>query len=193
MTEAKPLIDPPVTITVSRLVKPGCETEFEKLASEVSQHANTFPGHLGTDLFRPSGDNKEYRIIYKFDCMSHFYAWKNSEIRTDYYKKIKPLLCKPPQVSVLTGLETWFDLPNHQGPLAPPPRYKMAIVSWIAIYPLVILILEVLNPIVSHLNIPAKAAMITLIAIPTMTYILMPRMTQWFSRWLYPTIPEKIE
>lgn len=191
MTEKNKLFDPPVTITISREVKPGCEAKFEKLISEVSSTADGFPGHLGTNLFRPSGKTKEYRIIYKFDCMSHFHAWQTSKIRADYYKKIRPLIMKPPQIQVLTGLETWFDLPG-QGALVAPPRYKMAMVSWLAIYPLVILILECLSPILNPLPIPARAAIITLIAIPSMTYILMPQMSKWFSKWLYPKIPESI-
>lgn len=193
INETTKKIDPPVTVTISRHVKPGHELEFEALVSAVSHEANHFTGHLGTNLFRPDGkNNHEYRIIYKFDCMSHFHAWQTSDIRANYYKKIDALLTDPPQIHVLTGLETWFKLPNYQGALVPPPRYKMAIVSWIAIYPLVIVILNVLAPFLSSLSIPARAAIITLIAIPSMTYVIMPRMTQLFSRWLYPEIPEDI-
>ncbi len=184
-------IDPPVTITITRLVKPGCEAKFEQLISEVSQTANSFPGHLGTNLFRPDANTKSYQIIYKFDCLSNFHQWETSKVRADYYKKIRPLLLTDPKIQVLTGLETWFNLPG-QGALVPPPRYKMATVSWIAIYPLVILILELLQPILNPLPIPFRAGIITLIAIPSMTYILMPRMTKWFANWLYPRIPEKI-
>lgn len=180
--------DPPVTVTVSRNVKPGCETQFEALVSEVARAAEAFPGHLGTIVFRPSGDNHDYRVIYKFDCMSHFHQWQISTIRADKYRAIDPLLSKPLHLQILTGLETWFDLPGSQCPLVPPPRYKMAIVSWLAIYPLVVLILESLNFILIHLPIPLKAAIITLICIPTMTYVLMPRMTRLFSKWLYPTV-----
>ena len=185
-------IDPPVTVTISRKVKPGCEKEFERLVSELSQEAVRFPGNLGTNLFRPTGKTLEYRIIYKFDCMRHFHKWEKSSIRAAYYKKISPLLLAEPDMRVLTGLETWFNLPNDKGALVPPPKYKMAIISWLAIYPLVILILVCLNPILSALSIPLRAAMITLIAIPSMTYVLMPYMSRIFSSWLYPQILEQV-
>ena len=69
-------------MTVARQVKPGCELEFERLAAELSQQANRFPGHLGTNLFRPADKDLEYRIIYKFDSMSNFHQWATSKIRT---------------------------------------------------------------------------------------------------------------
>lgn len=185
-------IDPPITVSITRKVKVGREAEFERLITAIADAAKDFPGHLGTNVFRPSGNSLEYRVIYKFDCMSHFHAWETSSIRADYYRQVALLLCAPPEIQMLTGLETWFNLPSYQGVLTPPPRYKMAITSWLAIYPLVILILECLNPILSHLPIPLRALIITLIAIPTMTYVLMPRMTKLCARWLYPKIPEQL-
>lgn len=181
-------MDPPVTVSVIRQVKPGCELAFETLAAQLSKEAKLYPGHLGTNLFRPPNSELEYHIIYKFDCMSHFHAWEISDIRAKYYKEILPLLVKEPEVQILSGLETWFDLPYYKGTLITPPRYKMAIISWLAIYPLIVVILECLSPILTALPIPLRAAIITLIAIPSMTYILMPYMARIFSAWLYPQI-----
>ena len=87
---------------------------------------------------------------------------------------------------VMTGLETWFNLPHYNGAIIPPPRYKMALISWLAIYPLVLVILELLNPILIILPIPLRAAIITLISITSMTYFLMPHIVRLFSAWLYP-------
>ena len=188
-----PIADPPISVSIIRQVKAGHEQEFERLVTELAQAASHYDGHLTTHLFRPSGKDLEYRVVYTFDCMRHFHQWQVSEVRAAYYQKIAVLLNTPPQLQVLTGLETWFTVSDHQGALVPPPRYKMAITSWLAIYPLVIIILECLNPMLAHLPIPARALIITLIAIPTMTYVLMPRMTRLFARWLYPKIPEHIE
>ena len=62
------LIDPPVTVVISRRVKRGCEKAFEKFISGITASAMTFEGHLGTNVFRPSSPaDNEYRIIFKFD------------------------------------------------------------------------------------------------------------------------------
>jgi antibiotic biosynthesis monooxygenase (ABM) superfamily enzyme len=42
----------------------------------------------------------------------------------------------PMRTEYLTGLETWFTLPTDPGAPAP-PRYKMALLTWITIFPLI--------------------------------------------------------
>ena len=70
------LTDPPVTVVISRKVKPGCKKAFEKFISGITASAMTFKGHLGTSVFRPgSPTDNEYRIIFKFDRASNLQIW----------------------------------------------------------------------------------------------------------------------
>jgi hypothetical protein len=46
----------------------------------------------------------------------------------------------PLRTQVLTGLESWCTLPTQPG-LPPPPRYKMALVTWMTIFPLITLVM----------------------------------------------------
>lgn len=63
--------DPPVTVVITRKVKPGCKKAFEKFISGITSSAMTFDGHLGTNVFRPSNPrDSTYRIIFKFDRAS---------------------------------------------------------------------------------------------------------------------------
>ncbi|HEY5987201.1 MAG TPA: hypothetical protein VIV12_12630, partial [Streptosporangiaceae bacterium] len=45
----------------------------------------------------------------------------------------------------LTGLESWFTLPT-QPAAPPPPPYKMAILTWVTIFPLITLVIVVSAP-----------------------------------------------
>jgi uncharacterized protein len=40
----------------------------------------------------------------------------------------------PRQYETASGLETWFTLPDRKSGVAPPPRWKMTIVVFIAAY-----------------------------------------------------------
>jgi antibiotic biosynthesis monooxygenase (ABM) superfamily enzyme len=51
----------------------------------------------------------------------------------------RPLLHEEEKVHVLTGLETWFTLPSKPGEPAP-PRYKMAVVNCLGVFPVVAVI-----------------------------------------------------
>lgn len=185
----KDLIDPPVTVVISRKVKPGCKAAFEKFISGITAAAMTFEGHLGTNVFRPSSPtDNEYRIIFKFDRASNLQIWQQSECRRQWLARAESLRLEPARIRVITGLETWFTLPSSSPQINPPPRYKMATVTFLALFPSIQLANLTLAPLLELLSLPllVKSLMITVILVLLMTYVLMPRMTKLFSGWLYP-------
>jgi uncharacterized protein len=88
-------------------------------------------------------------------------------------------------VQVLTGLETWFTLP---GKLVqqPPKRYKMAVLSTLAVFIIAQGLGLVLAPALASLYPLLRAFVLTVINVWILTYIVMPRVTRLFYRWLYP-------
>jgi uncharacterized protein len=85
----------------------------------------------------------------------------------------------------LTGLESWFTLPADPG-ASPPPPYKMALVTWALIFPLITAIVYFLGPTLAGIPLVPRLAITTAIAVPVMTWILMPRVTRLLRGWLYP-------
>jgi uncharacterized protein len=82
-------------------------------------------------------------------------------------------------------LETWFDLPGPDAaPRPPPPRWKMWLVSLVALYPLVVLFQWALAPRVEGWPLAAKAAVFPLVLLTTMTYVVMPLVSRVLRRWL---------
>ena len=66
----------PITVIISRRVKPEMVEEFESLTSEMTQRASKFSGYLGTTLFKPSsGIDPEYRIMFRFQDISSLQEW----------------------------------------------------------------------------------------------------------------------
>ncbi len=170
---------------ISRRVKPGCEPDFEVFLAGVTEACSQFPGYLGSSIFRPAtADDPEYRVIFKFDRLSNLRRWETSQQRHHWFSQAAALTESPPQIQVLTGLETWFTLPGR-AELVPPPRYKMVVVTWLAVFPLITLLSTILQPYVGDFPLPLRVMLITAIAVPVMTYGLMPQMTRWFAGWLY--------
>ena len=56
---------------------------------------------------------------------------KSSE-RQEWLERANPLIEKPENVQVLTGLEALVSLPNTTSPS--PPKYKTAFVTWIGVF-----------------------------------------------------------
>ena len=178
--------DPPVTAVASRRVKPGREREFEEWVSGILVAVNKFPGYLGSEILRPMGlEDDEYRIIFRFDHASNLHAWENSKERHYWLRQSRPLLQEKEKVHVLTGLETWFTLPSKPGEPAP-PRYKMAIVTWLAVFPVVAVIFSLFGQWLNLLPTLLRTLVFTVVMVTLMTYVIMPRATRLFSFWLYP-------
>ena len=181
-------VDPPVTVVVTRKVKPGCKKAFEEFISGITAAAMTFEGHLGTNVFRPNSPaDNEYKIIFKFDRASNLRVWEESECRRQWLARAESLRLEPARIRVITGLETWFTLPAPQR-ISPPPRYKMATITLLALFPLIQLANFTLVPLLELLPLPLllRGLIVTAILVLLMTYVVMPRMTKLFSRWLYP-------
>jgi uncharacterized protein len=178
----------PVTVDVMQRVKPGCEADFEQVLTDLIQAAEAFAGHLGVTVFRPSDrKNPEYRIVFKFDRLSHLRQWEYSPIRRRLLERAKRLTVDSGQFTILTGLETWFTLPA-QGAIVPPPRYKMLLVSLIAIIPLSNLLNLLLQNPLQSLPPLFRSLILTTVMLSITTYVVMPRMTRLFSGWLYPKL-----
>ena len=181
-------VDPPVTVVISRRVKPGCEAAFEKFISGITATAMTFEGHLGTNVFRPNSPaDNEYQIIFKFDRASNLQIWEESECRRQWLARAESLRLEPAKIRVITGLETWFTLPSPRR-ITPPPRYKMATITLLALFPLIQLVGRIFAPLLNLFPLPLllRSLILTAITVLLMTYVAMPRMTKLFAKWLYP-------
>lgn len=177
--------DPPATGVAARRIEPGREGEFEEWTSGILGAVKEFPGYLGSEVLRPSNsEDDEYRIIYRFDHTSNLERWEESDERRRWLDRAEPFV-REQKVSRLTGLETWFTLPSKEGQPAP-PRYKMAVVTWLAVFPLATVIFMILQPLLGGAPSVLRTFVFTLIMVSLMTYVVMPRMTRLFSFWLYP-------
>jgi antibiotic biosynthesis monooxygenase (ABM) superfamily enzyme len=175
----------PVTTTVTRRVKPGHEAFYEQFLTGVIAAASEFPGHLGVEVFRPeSATAGEYRTVYRFDTEEHLQAWLDSDERAAWLERAEPHVIGPMRTSFVTGLETWFTLPGSPG-RAPPP-HKMALLTWITIFPLITAIVVIVGPLIDDLPLVPRLAITTALAVPLMTWVVMPRVTRLLRGWLYP-------
>jgi uncharacterized protein len=176
----------PVTATVTRRIKPGHEDAYEEFLAGISGAAKAFPGYLGDEVFRPAGSTGgEYRVVYRFDSSAHLRGWLESRERAAWLERAEPHVAGPMRTQFLTGLESWFTLPTQPGAPVPPP-YKMAILTWVTIFPLITLVVVVSAPLIGSLPIVPRLAVTTLVTVFLMTWAVMPRVTRLMHRWLYP-------
>ena len=176
-----------VTVCITRTVKPAREREFEHWLDGVGRAAAQFPGHQGLNVLRPtSPGSREYVYIFRFDNYPHLRAWEESRERREWVERAQELTEGEARKQVVTGLEYWFTLPHMPGVTAP-PRGRMAMVTLLAIYPLILFLPAALSPALESLPLMVRGLVVSALLVGLMTYVVMPRMTRLFAAWLYPS------
>ena len=182
---------PPVTVLITRRVPQGRAREFERLMAGMQAAAAAFPGHMGGFLIPPEqAEQGCYRTLFAFDTATNLQAWTQSRERQRWHRRIADVTHGDAATRVLSGLETWFALPSART-RSPPPRWKMAIVTWMGIFPLVQLISHTVAPLLGHWVHPLLVAMVsTALITAAMTWVVMPALVPLLSNWLYPASAE---
>lgn len=179
----------PVTVVFARDVKPDCVDEFEKWINGIKEVIRQFDGYQGMDVIRP-GDHAhpEYVIVLRFDDYPCLRAWMASPEREEWVEKSKPLTIGETFIQEAHGFEPWFTLPEHHHAPSAPPKHKMAALTILAIYPLLLVVSSLLGLLLGHLIHRTLVILLTVIVlVPLMTYYVMPWVTGLFRGWLYPT------
>lgn len=65
-----------------------------------------------------------------------------------------------------------------------PKKWKMALLSWVCIYPLINILFVLLMPQIEHLHNLLKTLILTLILVPLMG-VLLGQLQKRFQNWLY--------
>ena len=70
----------------------------------------------------------------------------------------------------------------------PVSHHRLTLLNWLGIYPTITLLLWLLpEELRSELPLPVLTLVATAVAVPLMSYVVMPRLIRWFGRWLSPT------
>jgi antibiotic biosynthesis monooxygenase (ABM) superfamily enzyme len=69
-------------------------------------------------------------------------------------------------------------------PCAPPSRHRMAVIVWLAIYPTITLLLAIGGSAIAEWPLPFRTLALTLVAVPLMVFVLLPRLQRLLAPWL---------
>jgi|TARA_R110000868_G_scaffold40927_2_gene140532 antibiotic biosynthesis monooxygenase (ABM) superfamily enzyme len=142
----------PVTVCISRKIKSGCETKYEKWISGVIDAASDFVGHMGCNVLRPApATGDKYVIIYRFDNYANCMKWELSYLRQQWLDKLESIVEGESSTCRNTGLEFWFDLPELPINKKPSP-HKMALVLVVIVYILVMAINIIFESLFEGMN-----------------------------------------
>ncbi len=176
------------TIVITHRVRSDKHAEYEAWVSEISPLARSVPGHLDWNLVRPiPGASETYTVIIRFQTAEHLKNWINSSERKQLIEKVQPLLVSEDDFYISSGLDFWFTPAGAKAKV--PVRWKQYLLTWSAIYPLVLGVPHLVSPALGAIgfspNVLLNTFVATAVVVYLMIYVVMPRYTRLVQRWLF--------
>ena len=172
----------PIHVAITRKIKPGREAEFQ---AALKDFFTTSFGHAGVQgasmLVPPPGSSSpEFGILRTFANAQERDAFYASPMFKAWEDRIKPLTEGEPVHRQLTGLEAWFRSPQN-----PPPRWKMAIATYLGVVPVIMGLSLTLGPLVRSWNFVLNNLVFNACVVILLTWVVMPIITRILYRWLH--------
>jgi antibiotic biosynthesis monooxygenase (ABM) superfamily enzyme len=178
-------MDSPIHIAITRRVRKDCVGDYERALGEFARRSLLEHGARGVHyIFPPPGsDSTEYGVLRTFASAEDRDAFYKSPLYKEWVAQIAPWVVGESKCRELRGLEAWFREPS----LPMPPDWKMALLTWVAVWPVSIFVPAVLNPLLGpKFNFYIGAGIIAAGIVVILTWVAMPLLVKITHRWLYP-------
>lgn len=174
----------PIHEAITRRIKPGCEAEFQAALQGFFRDSFANAGVQGASMLvpPPGSTSPEFGILRTFASAVERDAFYASPMFKAWEERIRPLTEGEPVYRELNGLEAWF-----RSPQSPPPVWKMALLTWIAVWPVSMAVPAVLNPLIGQ-RVPnlVFAGAVAAGIVVVLTWAAMPLLVRIMKGWLQP-------
>jgi antibiotic biosynthesis monooxygenase (ABM) superfamily enzyme len=165
-------------------VAPGNEKEFERWHARVRERQATYPGFLGCEVQPPTGTfQQEWVTLLRFDSNEHLDNWLQSDDRSRLLREADEIIDRSNQRRVRTSFEGWFKFGADD---KPPPSWKQAAIVLLCLFPVVMLEITLLNPVLAWINVAPATFIANVISVGVLTWPLIPLASKAMQWWLSP-------
>jgi antibiotic biosynthesis monooxygenase (ABM) superfamily enzyme len=174
-----------VTVSITRIVKPGSEAAFERALHEFVQRSLALDGQLGVHIMRPApgSGSREYGIVRKFANREALASFRISPEYLEWNHIATALTEGSGRIEVLNGLESWFTPPG--APLRPLPKWKMALLTVLGVFPTSLFLGETVGRLTRAWPLPLRALVFALLMVAILTWVVMPLLSRLVHPWLF--------
>jgi antibiotic biosynthesis monooxygenase (ABM) superfamily enzyme len=182
------LADPPVAEVFTHRVRNGKANAYIAWRRRAIAAQAHYPGYLATDSFEPHGKSQEEWIdIVRYDSVEHLEIWMKSKERQQLLSELTPLVESVHEHRLATGLEGWFNLNRRADePINVPPVWKQTVSVVFALYPTVMVLALLINPLLKQLAFPVQMLIANILSCTLLSYLVMPFVTRSLKFWLSP-------
>jgi uncharacterized protein len=178
-------MDEPIHIAITLRVRKNRVAEFERALADFARQSLAESGARGVYcLYPPSGsDSTEYGVMRSFASPADRDAFYQTAVFNDWLTRVEPMVEGRSTRRQLVGLEAWF----RDGGEPMPPRWKMALLTWPAVWLVSMLVRAVVAPTLGpKLPQVLESGVVTAGVVLILTWIAMPFLVKIARPWLQP-------
>lgn len=184
LSETAPTVDESVTAVITNRVRPNAEVEFRNWLSRIQSAQAQFPGYMGVEVQPPiAGVSAEWVSLLRFDTAEHLRAWMESPECAALTAEAEPLLEVGEYRVARASFRNW--LPDAER-AEDPPVWKVNAIVLLVLYPVVLLTVVFINPILSPLGVALTVFIGNVIGVAATGFWLVPWAAGKMARWLSP-------
>jgi antibiotic biosynthesis monooxygenase (ABM) superfamily enzyme len=173
-----------VTQVIFSRIKPGMEESYRKWAARMQQAQARYEGYRGMYIQAPAPGGTHWITMLRFDTAEHLRAWLAAPERASMLEEARAFIESEELVRLATSFPGWVRIDPETG--KGPPDWKTALLVLLGLYPIVVLELLYLNPLLSGL-VPAVGIFIgNVLSVAATSFLTMPLFVRTFDWWLFP-------
>jgi antibiotic biosynthesis monooxygenase (ABM) superfamily enzyme len=172
----------PVHVAITRRIKPGREQEFQAALKEFFAESLAQSGVRGAAMLvpPPGSSSMEFGILRSFANAAERDTFYASPLYVEWKKRVAALSEGEPDIRELHGLEAFY----RGNSAVPPPRWKMAIATYLGVVPVIMTLSLTLGPLIRSWNFVLNNLVFNAVVVALLTWAVMPLITRALHGWL---------
>ncbi|WP_227322480.1 hypothetical protein [Acidisoma silvae] len=173
-----------VTEVIATEIEPGREDAFQSWAEGMQTAQASFPGYMGTLIQAPiSADIPYWTTLVRFAMPEQLEAWLASAERRALLERSDPTVSHWKSQRLANPFSGWFPTGPDQ---APPAAWKQTCLVLLVLFPVVMLEIRFLSPLLTHVPMAIATFIGNAISVSLVSWPLMKVAIALLGWWLNP-------
>jgi Uncharacterized protein conserved in bacteria len=175
-----------VTEVIFSRIKPDMEDAYREWTTRIEAAQARYPGYRGMFLQPPEEKGGIWTTIIRFKSAPQLEAWMNAPERKSLLQESKAFIEHEQLTRLATAFPGWVPIDPVTG--KGPPDWKTALLVLLGLFPVVMIELRFLSPILTALGLHASLATFigNALSVAATSFVTMPLFVRWFGWWLFP-------
>jgi antibiotic biosynthesis monooxygenase (ABM) superfamily enzyme len=184
-TESAESIRPETSTTqvIFSRIKPGMEERYRAWTARIQQAQALYPGYQGTFIQPPTAGGTQWITMLRYETNEQLDRWMAAPERKALLREATEFIENEELLRLATSFPGWVPLNPSTG--KGPPDWKTALLVLLGLYPIVVLIMTYLSPLLRNM-IDAYGLFIgNIVSVSGTSFVTMPILVRAFNWWLF--------